>query len=1172
MKTTRILFVLLLAVGLLWTPAIGQTVLTQGFENGLGDWQAVSMNTNNNTYFGITSQNTTAHSGSFFFQFSSYYSASDYNQYLISPRMELQSAARMVYYCIKSDGQGNESFQVMVSTTDSNIASFSVLGSTIYPTNSWTEQVTTLPAGTRFVAFKYTANYQYMTGIDDIAICIPSTTPEMSLTSVDIPHYMSAGTTATVGGTVVNLCSQPLTNFTVDYTLGASTTTFNVTGINVAQFGTHTFSHTITTGNATGEQLLTVAVKLPNGVADDTTDNSMGDTVTMCTVINTLPYTQSFEQGMDCWQAVSATTINNNRFGITSTSSHQGDNCFRFSSYSSTSDYTQFLISPELNLDAQTGLSFYGKDLYGNGTEKIQLMLSTTDADTASFTAYGPVITLAGSWRRYDTLIPATTRYVAFKYVSRYQYYCGIDDIELTPVPSTPEVALTHIELPYMVGNNTAFSIGGTVENHSATPLTEVDMAYVIGGDTTSTHLTGFNIGYMQEYTFTLPAPAIIATAGTHTVTLIASMPNGVADNTADNAMSGEVQVYLSSNTTPRKVLMEHFSTASCPNCYDGHVRIETALAQGYEDDVIHVTHHAGYYTDALTISASETLTTFYNDHGNTYAPAVMLDRTYLGDHNFTHGAGVPPGPVFYPHTDFADALAVATTLPAYVSVGFSDMSYDSTSRQVAVTVSGEVTGTLDALSPRLNLWLLEDSILADGGSGPGHGPTQGYAPTGFTHDNVLRAVVSSNVWGDENIVATAAGSTFSHTYTYTVPNNCIAEQCYLVAFVSEGNHSNLNNCRVYNAAKSNKLTATPDTTVHDTTSAPDTTHTVSLQLTHNGIQLHDGDTIVVETTSSATADTYVGYANTGNRAMQFRVWRETLSSIDGAIESFCIYNMCYGGNASGPIPLTAGQSIGEEEHDRALHLSYTSPMEGDAMVRYTFRDIEDSANTVGFIIKYVVSDPIGVWGLALIHDDTLHPGDTIVVTTHNDNAAHLYVGYANTGDNALRFTVAQHRITMAPGAMASFSINGEYCNGDASEPVTLEGGESVSEEDHQLAFHATFVTTEGGESLIRYTFVNVNNYNDSVSFMVRYTATSTQAITQSNILTFSIYPVPATDRIYIDGLNGGSDYSIYTAVGTKIATGITEGYVDITTIPAGWYIIELQTDEHAHRLKFIKE
>lgn len=125
-KILLLLPLLILAAGL-----SAQTVFNQNFDNGMDGWTAVSMSNNNNCQ--ISCGSSGAHSGSCYFKFSCYYSASDYSQYLISPRMSLTNTARMTYWCRDIEARGGESFEIMVSTTDSNISSFSALGASITP-------------------------------------------------------------------------------------------------------------------------------------------------------------------------------------------------------------------------------------------------------------------------------------------------------------------------------------------------------------------------------------------------------------------------------------------------------------------------------------------------------------------------------------------------------------------------------------------------------------------------------------------------------------------------------------------------------------------------------------------------------------------------------------------------------------------------------------------------------------------------------------------------------------------------------------------------------------------------------------------------------------------------------------------------------------------------------
>lgn len=936
---------LLLALAILWSFTLSaQTILTQNFENGLGNWQAISMNTENNNYFGLNNLETTAHSGSYYFQFNSYSSAANYNQYLISPRFELSNTARLEYYAIDASGHHNETFEIMVSSTDSAISSFTALGSSITAPSAWTMYTVTLPANTKFIAFHYTGRYEYRMGIDDISIFQESVTPEIALQQINFPPFVDAGENFNIEGTVVNNSQSTLTSFEAAYTIDGVTTTGTIQGISVAPGSSYSFTHpTVASLTTSGLHGITLTVSNPNGQADNTSDNSLTDTINVCGIISTMPYTQDFESGMYCWQAVSMNS--NNTIGVvTSANSHSGSSYFRFCSYYSASDYTQYLISPQLSLSQPIGFSFYAKDTQGDEEETIQVMVSTTDDQPGSFTNVGDEIEVRSSWHQHTALIPANVKYVAIKYTAHYQYYTGIDDINFFAVNTTPEIELTQATAPYMESSNTPFNLTAKIINHSSTPVTQFTVAYTVNGTTTTDQITGCNVEYNQTYEFTIPTPVVLATAGHYNITVTVSNPNGQADDASDNTVTTEVEIYAAANTVHRKILMEHFSTASCPNCYDGHVRLHEAI-EGYEDDVIWITHHVGYYTDRLTADASHTFKTFYNDNSGTYAPGVMLDRTYWGDFEFSQALGVPPGPVFYPHNNMDQAFATATTVPAYVTIAFSQLSYDATTRQLNVTVSGQVTGAIDAADPRLNVWLLEDSILADGATGPGHGPTQSYAPDGFTHDHVLRELLNNDNWGEANIVSSTAGSTYSKTYTFTVSEDYIADQCYLVAFISEGNHSNINNCRVYNAEKSRKLTAPDD-------GGNDDPHT-SFALTYNNQPLHHNDTITQSVTNYELSNLYIGYANISSQEINFRVRRDNLTLAPGAESGFCISNTCYTGNYSMEIPLAAGEVIDAAQESLALHATYMSIENGTSIVKYTLFNTADTTDAVSFFIRY---------------------------------------------------------------------------------------------------------------------------------------------------------------------------------------------------------------------------
>lgn len=805
---------------------------TEGFETGVGCWTPVSMNTENTaSNYGAYNLGASAHGGENIYLFNSYTEADDYAQYIISPELSLTSAAELKLYHVALSSNGSETFSIMTSTTTSDIASFTDITGDIASSTSWTEASATLAANVKYVAIKYTSEYQYYLGIDDISITVMSNDPEIALTSITTPTTASAGANVNVSGVVSNNSGAELTSFDVVYTFdGAASSTYNVTGINVAAGETYAFTHNAPINNiAGGDHTLVVTVSNPNGVADNTADNSLSMTISACSAVNA-PYTETFDNELECWTTIDADGDGKNWMtmgewltDVRGSSSNPGSlsyggtgNAMISESYrSSALTPDNWLISPAIVLpsDGTYAATWYAKSQDASYPDPYSVYVGTS-SDIATLGASTAVYsgTAEDDFTQHAAILDAyagQTVYVAFRHHNvSDQFVLIIDQFEVKAVSTTPEIALTSATTPGTVAMNTAFVVNGTVVNNCASPLTSFDATVTVNGQTVNQQITGINVPYLGSYSFAVDAPAIAA-AGNYDVTLTVSNPNGVADVTTDNTQTTSVNIYDASTSVPRATLLENFTTAVCPNCPSGHDRIESAIGTTYANNVIWVSHHSGYYTDALTSTLDQTMMTFFNDGGATYAPAVMLDRTYWGEEAFTYYDGeYAPGPVFLPQNDVANALALATSQPAFVTVNVATPTYNATTRALSVTVSGNVSGALATDDARLNVWLLEDGLLADGGSGVGHGPSQSGASGTFYHNHVIRENLSGDDWGEANVVNTAAGTNYTKTYTTTVSNNYDASKCYIVAFVSSGNHSNVNNCKVFNAGKSAYLSA----------------------------------------------------------------------------------------------------------------------------------------------------------------------------------------------------------------------------------------------------------------------------------------------------------------------------------------------------------------------------
>lgn len=544
-----------LSAGVVACGAISDSDLpyTYGFEDGLGCWSkyAATSVVNSIGTGSVWAQNMDAYDGNEYFLFLGY-NQTDLDQYMISPELNLSSGALLKFYC--SSFNGGETIQVMVSTTDNQAASFSALGDAISVSAEWVENTVTLPSGTKYFAVKYVSG-SYMTGVDNVTISALSNAPEITLNSVTIPSSVATGESFDVKGVVFNVSQQALTSFDVTYNVdgGAAAAVYTVSGINVATGETYEFTHNVqATINVAGDHTVNVTVSNPNGTADNTEDNTLSASVLVCGTISA-PHTQDFENGLGCWSKYVATESTYELIGTGSPyagnmDAHGGNDFFVFLGYSQT-DLDQYLISPELDITENVALKFFHASFQGG--ETLQVMTSTTDNQISSFTTLGDAIEVGEDYAEASFEIPASTKYIAIKYVSG-SMMTAVDDVTITEMPTTPEIALTSVNVPSMVSTGEQFNISGVVTNNGGVALTSFKVQYTVNGTTSEVYtVTGQNVAFGATCNFTHNVPASIAEAGNYTVSVTVSEPNGTADNTADNTLTASIAVCGVVSTLP---------------------------------------------------------------------------------------------------------------------------------------------------------------------------------------------------------------------------------------------------------------------------------------------------------------------------------------------------------------------------------------------------------------------------------------------------------------------------------------------------------------------------------------------------------------------------------------------------------------------------------------------
>lgn len=169
-----------------------------------------------------------------------------------------------------------------------------------------------------------------------------------------------------------------------------------------------------------------------------------------------------------------------------------------------------------------------------------------------------------------------------------------------------------------------------------------------------------------------------------------------------------------------KNILIEEFTTERCPNCPRAkpivEKTIETLENAGYR--VSAIAHHAGYYTDFLTLSESDKLVPYMYSNGS-FAPAAMVNRVNKGE-NGTCALGV--GGDF---SKIAKNIAESTLQAADItSVTFTDNGID---------IVGRIAKGVDKNNVYLNVIITEDGIKSQQQSG---------AKSSYVHDFAARKFI----------------------------------------------------------------------------------------------------------------------------------------------------------------------------------------------------------------------------------------------------------------------------------------------------------------------------------------------------------------------------------------------------------------------------------------------
>lgn len=228
-------------------------------------------------------------------------------------------------------------------------------------------------------------------------------------------------------------------------------------------------------------------------------------------------------------------------------------------------------------------------------------------------------------------------------------------------------------------------------------------------------------------------------------------------------------------NDTVRIVLLEEFTGHTCVNCPEAG-QVAHQLADSYKGQVVVVGVHAGYFSNPIAppfnYNFQTTMgNTWYNDFEIPDTPKGMVNRIKEGN-----SYAIP----------FPNWTSKVTTLlenDPEIHLAISN-TYNAGTRELQSTIAATFLTPMEGAF-NLNVVILEDDIIKpQKNNKPEIG---GAIIEDYHHMHVLReAITADKIWGDELVNGSATKyQTINKTYTYSIDDEFVAENCHVVAFVT---------------------------------------------------------------------------------------------------------------------------------------------------------------------------------------------------------------------------------------------------------------------------------------------------------------------------------------------------------------------------------------------------
>ena len=418
-----------------------------------------------------TSDSYNGSAGHLYMYNSTYASADTISDWFITPIFDLAGNETLSFFAKKS-GSTDETLKIMYYNVNENedmtsrddTSSFALLQSITINSTDYTAfdiPLTDLTGSYR-LAFYVSAPGAYIR-IDDVML---------SVSNCSRPQVADITVVPTASSATVNIADETNTAWIVYYKQ-ASDEEYTAVPASTTEV-------TLTDLTATTQYSLYV-------VGDCGTSQSAPSSVinfrTRCfdEAISEFPYSEGFENGLNCWD-VSYTSTNTYTYQWTVATSganptctpHSGSNLVKYQSYNAGSGSTSTMISSGFNFSQSMMMKFwmYRTTLYATNNDRVLVYINNlpTEENATLLTTVTLHSTTTG-WEEQEVMLPANTsetQYIIFKAISGYGGSIHIDDITIDYPPSCTKPDVASVTVSDITTNTASISWTDNNENNSS--------------------------------------------------------------------------------------------------------------------------------------------------------------------------------------------------------------------------------------------------------------------------------------------------------------------------------------------------------------------------------------------------------------------------------------------------------------------------------------------------------------------------------------------------------------------------------------------------------------------------------------------------------------------------------------------------------------------------------